>query len=174
MTQIRHYLRKGAEFVAVGFFVAMFGAFLLQVFMRYVVNHPLGWTSEACVIFYIWVIFWTAAFLLRERDHVAFTMVFDAASPPARRVMAIVGAAAIGGAFIAGFPAMFSFITFMKIDVTPVTRIRFDYVYSVWILFVLAVIARSLASLVRLLGRNWRQETGDRPPGGQEPGSIVE
>ena len=174
MKRILPYLRKGAEFVAVILFVAMFGAFLLQVFMRYVMDRPLGWTSEACVIFYIWVIFWTAAFLLRERDHVAFTMVFDAASPPARRVMAIVGAAAIGGAFIAGFPAMFSFITFMKIDVTPVTRIRFDYVYSVWILFVLAVIARSLASLVRLLGRNWRQETGDRPPGGQEPGSIVE
>jgi TRAP-type C4-dicarboxylate transport system permease small subunit len=174
MTQILHYLRKGAEFVAVGFFVAMFGAFLLQVFMRYVINHPLGWTSEACVIFYIWVIFWTAAFLLKERDHVAFTMIFDAASPPARRVMAILGAAAIGGAFIAGFPAMFSFITFMKIDVTPVTRIRFDYVYSVWILFVLAVIARAIALLIRLFGRNWRREIGDRPPAGQEPAATVE
>jgi TRAP-type C4-dicarboxylate transport system permease small subunit len=162
MTRILLYLRKGAEFVAVGVFVAMFGAFLLQVFMRYVVNHPLGWTSEACVILYIWVVFWTAALLLSERDHVAFTMVYDAVRPPARRVMAILGALAIGGAFIAGFPAMFSFITFMKIDVTPVTRIRFDYVYSVWILFVLAVIARSLASLIRLLGRNWRRETGDR------------
>ena len=175
MTQILHYLRKGAEFVAVAAFVAMFGAFLLQVFMRYVVNHPLGWTSEACVIFYIWVIFWTAAFLLRERDHVTFSMIYDGVSPPARRVMAIIGAIAIGAAFVAGFPAMFSFITFMKIDVTPVTRIRFDYVYSVWILFVLAVIARSLASLIRLLGRNWRRETGDDPSAARHgPAPTVE
>ena len=82
------------------------------------------------------MIFWTAAFLLRERDHVAFTMIYDGVRPPARRIMAILGVIAMGGAFVAGFPAMFSFITFMKIDVTPVTRIRFDYVYSVWILFV--------------------------------------
>ncbi len=172
MTQILHYLRKGAEFVAVGLFVAMFGAFLLQVFMRYVINHPLGWTSEACVIFYIWVIFWTAAFLLRERDHVAFSMIYEGVRPPARRVMAILGVLAIGGGFIAGFPAMLSFITFMKIDVTPVTRIRFDYVYSVWILFFLAVIARSIASLIRLLGRNWRRETGDAPTGHEQAPAV--
>ena len=175
MSQVLAYLRKGAEFVAVGCFVAMFGAFLLQVFMRYVVNHPLGWTSEACVIFYIWVIFWTAAFLLRERDHVAFTMVYDAVRPPTRRIMAIVGVIAMGGAFVAGFPAMFSFITFMKIDVTPVTRIRFDYVYSVWILFAVAVIVRSVVSLVRLLGRNWWRVTGDAPPvEGQGPAARTE
>ena len=174
MKRVLSYLRKGAEFVAVGFFVAMFGAFLLQVFMRYVINHPLGWTSEACVIFYIWVIFWTAAFLLRERDHVAFTMIYEGVRPPARRVMAILGVAAIAAGFIAGFPATFSFITFMKIDVTPVTRIRFDYVYSVWILFVLAVIARSVASLIRLLGRNWRRETGDEPTAAHRPVTTVE
>jgi TRAP-type C4-dicarboxylate transport system permease small subunit len=174
MRQVLHYLRKGAELVAVGLFVAMFGAFLLQVFTRYVLNHPLGWTSEACVIFYIWVIFWTAAFLLRERDHVAFSMVYDAVRPPARRIMAILGVAAVAAGFVAAFPAMWSFITFMKIDVTPVTRIRFDYVYSVWILFVLAVIARSIVVLARLLGRNWRRETGDRPPAGQDPATRVE
>jgi TRAP-type C4-dicarboxylate transport system permease small subunit len=164
MARLLLHLRKGAEFVAVGLFVAMFGAFLLQVFMRYVMNRPLAWTSEACVIFYIWVIFWTSAFLLRERDHVSFSMVYDAARPPARRVMAILWVLAIGAAFAAGFPAMLDFITFMKIDVTPVTRIRFDYVYSVWILFALAVISRSLVSLIRLLGRHWRNETGDVGP----------
>ena len=66
MTRTIKYLRKGAEFVAVTLFIAMFGSFLLQVFMRYVLNRPLGWTSEACVIFYIWVVFWTAALLVRE------------------------------------------------------------------------------------------------------------
>ena len=163
MTRAIQYLRKGAEFVAVALFIAMFGSFLLQVFMRYVLNRPLGWTSEACVIFYIWVIFWTAALLVRERDHVAFTMIYDGVRPQVRRILAILGAIAIAGSFIAGFPAMLSFITFMKIDVTPVTRIRFDYVYSVWILFILAVIARTIVSLIRLFGRNWWKETDDQP-----------
>ena len=70
--------------MAVGLFVAMFVAFLLQIFTRYVLNHPLGWTLEACVILYIWIVFWTSAFLLRERDHVAFTMLCDAVAPGAR------------------------------------------------------------------------------------------
>ena len=56
---------------------------LLQVFTRYVVNRPFGWTSEACVIFYVWIVFWTRAFLLRERDHVTFTMVYERRRPPA-------------------------------------------------------------------------------------------
>ena len=130
--------------------------------MRYVVNRPLGWTlgslrhpsisgSSSGL----------PPFLLRERDHVAFTMVFDAVQPPARRVLAVLGVLAIGAAFVAGFPAMLSFITFMKIDVTPVTRIRFDYVYSIWIVFAVAVILRSAVSLARLAGRNWRREIGD-------------
>ncbi|KAB2875422.1 MAG: TRAP transporter small permease [Bauldia sp.] len=147
--------------MAVGLFVAMFVAFLLQIFTRYVLNHPLGWTLEACVILYIWIVFWTSAFLLRERDHVAFTMLCDAVAPGARRVFAILGALAIGGAFVAGFPAMLSYVAFMSIDVTPVTRIRFDYVYSIWILFAGAVIVRSAVLLVRLAGRNWQRETGD-------------
>ena len=90
-------------------------------------------------------------------------MIYDGVRPPVRRVLAILGAIAIAGAFIAGFPAMLSFITFMKIDVTPVTRIRFDYVYSVWILFILAVIARTIVSLIRLFGPDWRKETDDQP-----------
>ena len=161
MTQILRYLRKGAEFVSVGVFVAMFGAFLLQVFTRYVLDRPLGWTSEACVIAYIWVIFWTAAFLLRERDHIAFTTLYEVIGPRARRVAAIVGVGAMTVGFIASLPATVSFIAFMRINATPVIRIPFDYVYSVWLLFVLAVILRGVVSLIRLVGPRWRRETGD-------------
>lgn len=167
MTQVLRYLRKGAEFVAVGAFVAMFGAFLLQVFTRYVLDRPLAWTSEACVIAYIWVIFWTAALLLRERDHIAFTTLYEGIGPSARRVAAIMGVTAMAAGFIASLPATVSFIAFMRINATPVMHIPFDYVYSVWLLFVLAVIVRAIASLVRLLGPRWRRETGDAPAGGQ-------
>lgn len=173
MTQGLRYLRKGAEFVAVGAFVAMFGSFLLQVFTRYVLNRPLGWTSEACVIAYIWVIFWTAAFLLRERDHIAFTTLYEAISPPARRVAAIVGVVAMTAGFIASLPATVSFIAFMRITATPVIRIPFDYVYSVWLLFVLAVILRGIVSLVRLVGPRWRHETGDEPGASGQAAPVV-
>ena len=65
-------LGRGAELVGAAIFATMFGAFLLQIFMRYVVNQPLGWTLELCMITYIWLVFWACAFLLKERDHIAF------------------------------------------------------------------------------------------------------
>ncbi len=155
--------------MAVIFLTAMFGAFLLQVFSRYILNEPLGWTVEACVILYIWTVFWTAAFLLKERDHVAFTMVYDAVSPPKRRIMAFIGVGLIGAAFIASLPAVIDYVTFMKIDTTPVTRIRFDLVYSIFVIFVIAVGVRAILTLKRLCGPNWRHETGDQDPPEVDP-----
>jgi len=131
--------------VAVGLLTAMFAAFLLQIFMRYVINQPLGWTSEAIVILYIWALFWTSAFLLNESEHITFTIVSDAVHPRARvrAIMKLVGHVVLGIAFASALPAVVDYVTFMKIDTTPVTRIRFDYVYSIFVVFALAVVIRS-------------------------------
>ncbi|RCS24847.1 TRAP transporter small permease [Phyllobacterium salinisoli] len=141
--------RKLAEIVAVALLTAMFAAFLLQIFMRYVLNHPLGWTSEACVILYIWTVFWTSAFLLDESDHVSFSMLSDAVSARSRRVLTIIGHVILGLAFASAFPAIVDYVSFMKIDSTPVTRIRFDVVYSIFPVFVVAVVIRSVLALYR-------------------------
>lgn len=143
--------RKFAEIVAVGLLTAMFASFLLQIFMRYVVNHPLGWTSEACVILYIWAVFWTAAFLLEERDHITFSMLSDTLSPRPRWVLSLIGHAVLAVAFASALPAIVDYITFMKIDSTPVTHIRFDYVFSIFAVFAVAVVIRSVLALYRAL-----------------------
>ncbi|MBL4646861.1 MAG: TRAP transporter small permease subunit [Rhizobiales bacterium] len=149
MRQILQKWRKFAELVAVGLLTAMFIVFLLQVFMRYVVNQPLGWTSEACVILYIWAVFWTSAFLLKESDHITFTIVSDMVHPSVKRIMMIVGHIVLGVAFASSLPAVVDYIAFMKIDTTPVTRIRFDYVFSIFAVFVMAVVVRAAVALYR-------------------------
>ena len=159
MPVLMTWLKKGAELVAIGSLSAMFGVFLLQVFSRYVLNAPIGWTVEACVILYIWTVFWSAAFLLREQDHVAFTMILDAVAPPTKRLMLLVGTTLIGVGMAASIPAVVDYITFMKIDKTPVIGIRFDLVYSVYILFVVAVVIRSVLTILKLVGPNWRRVT---------------
>lgn len=143
--------RSFAEIVAVGLLTAMFAAFLLQIFMRYVVNQPLGWTSEACVILYIWAVFWTAAFLLDEREHITFSMLYDSLSPRPRWVLSLIGHVVLGVAFAGSLPAVVDYITFMKIDSTPITDIRFDYVYSIFAVFVAAVAIRSALAFYRTL-----------------------
>jgi TRAP-type C4-dicarboxylate transport system permease small subunit len=142
----------------------MFAMFMLQIFTRYVLGRPFGWTSEACVIFYVWIVFWTSAFLVHERDHVAFTIFYETASPKGRRVLGIVGAAALLLAFAIALPGAFDWITFMKIEATPVMRIRFDLVYSVFVMFVVAVIVRAGYDLYRLVGPHWREEVETAPP----------
>ena len=153
MPNLSKYLRKGAELVAVTLFIAMFGIFLLQIFARYVLNNPLGWTVEVCVILYIWLVFWTSAFLLRESDHVSFNMLFQAAPNRTRRVMAILGLSCITVAFISGLPVIIDYVMFMRIEKAPVTRIGLDYIYAIFPVFMIAVIIRGGISLGRLMRR---------------------
>ena len=90
-------LRRGAEWVAVILFTALFGAFLLQIFTRYVLDNPLGWTLELCLAAWLWVVFWSATFLVREQNHVAFNIFYLAASPPtSRRLRRFVRALTVG------------------------------------------------------------------------------
>lgn len=158
MRDLSRPFKKGAEFIAVALFIAMFGTFLLQIFARYVLNSPLGWTVEICIILYIWLVFWTSAFLLREHDHVSFNMLFLAAPARGRRVMAILGLGCIAATFIAGFPVIVDYVMFMRIEKAPVTRITLDYVYAIFPVFIVALIIRSLISLWRLM----RSKTSDR------------
>lgn len=169
MSTLIRSLKRGAEIVAVICFTAMFAGFLLQVFTRYVLDNPLDWTQEICVVLYLFGVFWTAAFLLRERDHVSFTVLYDLAPARGRRVMAAIGAAAIAIAFIADLPAAWDYISYMKSNTTPVLRLRFDLVFGIFLVFMLAVIWRAGASLVKLAGARWREEIGDGvAPEGEE------
>jgi len=149
-------LQRAADLVGAALFAALFGAFILQIFMRYVVREPLGWTLEACMIAYIWLIFWAAAFMTRERDHVAFTMVYDGVPPPVRRGLALVSAAVLAGAFIAALPATYDFISFMALDRTWILKIRFDIVYGVFLAFLAAVAVRQVLRVAALARPGWR------------------
>lgn len=168
MERLVRGLRRGGECVAIVCFATMFALFLVQIFARYILDRPLDWTQEACVILYIWGVFWTAAFLLKERDHVAFTVLYDIATPARRRLMAIVGTLAIGVAFLVDAPGALDYVRFMKIQSTPVLGLRFDWVFSIFIVFMAAVLVRAVLTLARLAGRRWREATGDAGPTGPE------
>jgi len=138
--------------------MAMFAAFLLQVFTRYVLNDPVAWTQEFVLIMYIWIVFWCGAFLLKEREHITFDMFFLALPPRQRRILAIILTALTGLVFIVALPATIDYVTFMKIEKSPVMGIRFDILYSIFIVFVVAVAVGALWRIWRLLGRSWQSE----------------
>jgi TRAP-type C4-dicarboxylate transport system permease small subunit len=158
MQSVRARLRFFAELVTAFLFVAMFAAFLLQVFTRYVLNDPIAWTQEFVLIVYIWIVFWCGAFLLREREHITFDMVFISLPPGPRRVLAVILTLITLVAFVAVLPGTIDYVSFMKIERSPVLGIRFDILYSIFAVFAVAVAIGALVRLWRLLGRSWQDE----------------
>ncbi len=157
MSAVLTWLRRRADNVTVALLAAMFVAFILQIFTRYVINHPLGWTLEVCLTTWLWLVFWASAFTLDERDHVTFDLFYLAARERLRRVFAIVSAIAILAGFLAALPATLDYITFYKIKKSATLGIRLDVVFSVYAVFALAMIVRYALTL-------WRLVRGAPPP----------
>jgi TRAP-type C4-dicarboxylate transport system permease small subunit len=151
-------LRFFAEIVAALLFVALFAAFLLQVFTRYVLNQPVAWTNEFVLIVYIWIVFWCSAFLLRERDHITFDMVFVSLPLGARRILALFLTAVVAISFLAALPGTVDYITFMKIERSAIMGIRFDILYAIFAVFLVAAVLAALLRIRKLLGRAWQKE----------------
>lgn len=156
MSATLRWLQARADNVAVALLAAMFVAFMLQIFARYVINYPIGWTLEVCLTTWVWLVFWSSAFVLTERDHVTFDLLYLIVGKRMQRIFALVSAAAIVAGFLAALPATFDYITFYKIKKSATLHIRLDIVFSVYGMFAVAVI-------VRYAWHIWRLLRGDRP-----------
>ena len=145
------WLRARADNVAVGLLTAMFLAFILQIAARYVFNFPIGWTLELCLTTWLWVVFWEAAFILDDNDHVKFDLLYHMAGGRLRRTLAIVSALGIIAGFAGALPATIDYITFYKIKRSSTLHIRLDYVFSVYGIFAVAIVIRYAVRLWQLM-----------------------
>jgi TRAP-type C4-dicarboxylate transport system permease small subunit len=150
--------RQVLDLVGSSFFLLLFITILLQIFSRYVLNEPLGWTAEISVIAYLWLVFWGAAFMAGHRDQVRFDLIYNHLPPSAQRVMAITRSLIIVGTLLFALPANIDYIKFMEYDTTGVLEIGFDQVFAIFIIFMAALLVRSLYRSARLLGKKWRDE----------------
>jgi TRAP-type C4-dicarboxylate transport system permease small subunit len=164
LSGIGGWLHRRAENVLAAMLAAMFVAFNLQILFRYLVNLPIGWTSEISAVLWIWLVLWGAAFVLREEEEIRFDLVYGAVGPGARRVMALVSAAALVALYTISFPAVFDYVTFMKVESTAYLEIRFDWLFSIYLVFVVAVIARHLRLAWQALRRT--------PPEAADPARV--
>ena len=140
--RIAKRLYRFAEFVAAMLLAAMFLAFMAQIVFRYLLDFPIGWTSELTVITWLWLVLWGAAFVVKESEEIRFDLIYRAASPGARRVMAIVTAAALLVLYGASLPAVVDYVAFMKVQSTAYLKIRFDWLFSIYVIFAVAVLVR--------------------------------
>ena len=100
-------LTRGCEFIAAMILAAIFIIFLLQIFARYTSKiawlipieqlsnwmltvEPIGWTINLISLLWVWLIFFGCSFVVRERDHVTFDILYLALPDHLRRIAIIV------------------------------------------------------------------------------------
>jgi C4-dicarboxylate transporter, DctQ subunit len=140
MNQTTSWWQKRANDIAVVLMGALFLSFVLQITFRYVFNKPLEWTLEACLTTWLWTVFWGCAFCLRDRDHVRFDILYNYVRPGTRRVFAGLCALAMVLGFLAALPGTWDFVSFLTIKKSPSLRIPLAYVFSIYLVFMVAVI----------------------------------
>lgn len=144
LSAIGGWLRRRAENLAAAMLAVMFGAFILQIVFRYLLNFPVGWTHEISVIMWLWLVLFGSAFVVRESEEIRFDIIYSAVGAGPRRAMALVTAAALIGLFSLSLPAVIDYVAFMKVQKTAYLKIRFDYLYAMYVVFAVAMILRYL------------------------------
>ncbi len=144
LRRIGGFLYRRAENLLAAMLALMFVAFILQIVFRYLLNLPIGWTNEVSVVLWIWLVLFGAAFVVREEEEIRFDLIYSAVGPGTRRVMLLISATALILLYGVSLPAVWDYVTFMRVESTAYLKIRFDWLYSIYVIFVVAVIARYL------------------------------
>ena len=137
------WLRTAAQVLGGGLFLTMFVVFLVQITARFGFGKPLPWTDEAAVVLYVWVILWSAATIVPEREHVVFDLLWNRAGKRTRMAMRITGNLLVGGLAAVAVPATWDYVHFMRRESTPVLGIPFMWVFMPFVILMAALVLRS-------------------------------
>lgn len=145
------WLKTTADVIGGGLFLALFVVFLIQITARFGFNRPLAWTDESAVILYVWIILWTAAVVVPEREHVVFDLVWNNVSRRTRQVMRIAGNLLVGGLALTAIPASWDYVHFMNREGTPVLGVSFMWVFLPFVLLLVALVVRAVWAIFNAL-----------------------
>jgi TRAP-type C4-dicarboxylate transport system permease small subunit len=136
------WLYARAENVLAAMLATMFFAFLLQIVFRYLLNWPTGWTNELSAVLWIWIVLFGAAFVVTEQEEMRFDLIYASVTPRVRAIMFLIFAVSLILLYAISLPAVIDYVTFMKVERTAYMKIRFDWLYSIYVVFVVAIIVR--------------------------------
>jgi TRAP-type C4-dicarboxylate transport system permease small subunit len=153
-------LHRFAEGVAALLLAVIFVAFIVQIVLRYLFNWPVGWTTELSLLAWLWLVLWGAAFVLKDEDEIRIDLLTARLGRTGQRVVTALGAIALIVLFGMSLRASYDYVSFMKVEKSSYLGIRMDITYSIYLIFAVAVIARSVRHLVRAV-RNTLPQPSD-------------
>ena len=156
MIEILKRLRSFANFITATMLAVLFFTFLLQIFSRYILKAPFGWTLELCLILWLWIVFFGCSFAVRDQDHVKFDIFYYATPKKVQLIFSIISA--IGVIVIMGYSFLptIDYIDWMKMRKTTTVKIfnnkiPLSYIFSVYGIFLLSVIIQYIWKLFNLM-----------------------
>jgi len=156
MINILKRLRSFANFITATMLAVLFFTFLLQIFSRYILKAPFGWTLELCLILWLWIVFFGCSFAVRDQDHVKFDIFYYATPKKVQLIFSIISA--IGVIVIMGYSFLptIDYIDWMKMRKTTTVKIfnnkiPLSYIFSVYGIFLLSVIIQYIWKLYNLM-----------------------
>jgi TRAP-type C4-dicarboxylate transport system permease small subunit len=147
------WARRRAENVLAALLAAMFIAFIIQIVMRYVVNMPVGWTAEVSTLAWLWGILWGAALVVSAEEEIRFDIIYGAVPAGLRRAFDAITGSVVVVVFGMSLPAVYDYVTFMKVERSTYLGIRFDLLFSIYLVFAVAMMIRHGWTV-------WRAATG--------------
>lgn len=144
LQRIGAWLHTRAENLLGAMLTTMFIVFIIQIVFRYLLNLPIGWTHEISVIMWLWLVLFGTAFVVRDYEEIRFDLLYATVSERTRRIMVVICAVTVVVLFSLSLPAVIDYIAFMKVEKTAYLKIRFDWLYSIYGIFAVAMIVRQL------------------------------
>jgi TRAP-type C4-dicarboxylate transport system permease small subunit len=142
MVAIARWLRRRAENVAVALLSIMFATFIIQIFFRYVLNNPVGWSEEVIVTMWLWTVLWGAAFILSEKEEIRFDIIYSNLSERMRRLFTVITGVVLVLLYGISLPASYAYVSFMKVERSAYLHVPINWMYSIYVIFAVACICR--------------------------------
>jgi TRAP-type C4-dicarboxylate transport system permease small subunit len=139
---VARWLRRRAENVAVALLSIMFATFIVQIFFRYVLNDPLGWTEEVIITTWLWTVLWGAAFILDESEEIRFDIIYSNIAERTRRIFTVITGVVLVALYAVSLPASYKYVSFMKVERSAYLHVPINWMYSVYLIFAVACICR--------------------------------
>jgi len=140
--EVARWLRRRAENVAVALLSVMFATFILQIFFRYVLNNPVGWSEEVIITTWLWSVLWGAAFVLRESEEIRFDIIYSNIGEGVRRIFTAVSGLVLIVLYGISLPGAYSYVSFMRVERSAYLQVPISWLYSVYVIFAVACVGR--------------------------------
>ena len=151
LLSLARWWNRRAENFSAALLLSMAVSFLIQIVWRYILNSPQGWTVEYVALSWLWGILFGYAFVVRDSEIIRLDLLYNALGPRSKAIADVISGTIIAGVLVWSLPASIEFVNFMGVERTAFLQLGFNWVFAIYIPFLLAVIARTVFSVITAL-----------------------